>query len=150
MHDHSINNSTFENIRSPEKPTKTKAPAMVYRINIHIQHNSLNHGTWENKLTKKKEIFLCTGSERGFKGLDDVSHGLINGGHFGLGVETSHDGVETRSEAEIIHLFGALADGVLGVDSGAVHVAFLDGLFHLQFLGFLFLLAFSRLALKRF
>nr|GMD38719.1 hypothetical protein CRG98_001885 [Ipomoea batatas] len=60
----------------------------------------------------------------------------------------SHDGVEAGSEAEVVHLLAALPDGVLGVDSSAVHVSLLDGLLHLQLLGFLLFLALPGLALE--
>ncbi|KAK2630960.1 hypothetical protein EUGRSUZ_L03645 [Eucalyptus grandis] len=76
-------------------------------------------------------------------------HGLVDGGHLGLGVEAGDDGVEAGGEAEVVHLLGALADGVLGVDAGAVHVALLDRLLHLELLRLLLLLALARLPLQR-
>lgn len=46
-------------------------------------------------------------------------------------------------------MLGALADGVLGVDAGAVHVALLDRLLDLELLLLLLLLALARLPLQR-
>ena len=43
---------------------------------------------------------------------------------------------EAGGEAEVVHVLGALADGVLGMDLGAVGVALLDGLLHLELLPF--------------
>lgn len=94
-------------------------------------------------------MFGYTGGEGGLEGLDDVGHGLVDGGHLGLGVEAGDDGVEAGGEAEVVHLLGALADGVLGVDAGAVHVALLDRLLHLELLRLLLLLALARLPLQR-
>ena len=37
---------------------------------------------------------------------------------------------------EVVHVLGALADGVLRIDLGAVGVALLDGLLHLELLSF--------------
>ena len=42
---------------------------------------------------------------------------------------------EAGGEVEVVHVLGALADGVLGMDLGAVGVALLDGLLHLELPG---------------
>lgn len=89
------------------------------------------------------------GGERGVERLDDGLHGLADDLHLGLRVEAGHDGVEARGEAEVVHVLGALADGVLGVDAGAVHVALLDRLLDLELLLLLLLLALARLPLQR-
>ena len=65
-------------------------------------------------------------------------------------VETGHDGVKARGEAEIVHLLNAFPGCVLGVDSSSVDVAFRHGFLDLQLLGFFLLLAFLGLALERF
>jgi hypothetical protein len=89
------------------------------------------------------------GGEGGVEGLDDGLHGLAYDLHLGLRVEARHDGVEAGGEAEVVHVLGALADGVLGVYAGAVHVALLDRLLHLELLLLLLLLALARLTLQR-
>lgn len=89
------------------------------------------------------------GGERGVERLDDGLHGLADDLHLGLRVEAGDDGVEAGGEAEVVHVLGALADGVLGVDAGAVHVALLDRLLHLELLLLLLLLALARLPLQR-
>lgn len=87
--------------------------------------------------------------ERGVERLDDVGHGLADDLHLRLGVEARDDGVEAGGEAEVVHVLGALADGVLGVDPRAVHVPLLDRLLHLELLLLLLLLALARLPLQR-
>lgn len=95
-----------------------------------------------------RHLLEVPGGEGGVEGLDDGAHGFVDGCHLGLGVEAGDDGVEAGGEAEVIHLLVALADGVLGVDAGAVHVALLDRLLDLELLGFLVLLALSSLPLE--
>ncbi|PKI77761.1 hypothetical protein CRG98_001885 [Punica granatum] len=57
--------------------------------------------------------------------------------------------LEAGGEAAVVHLLGALPDGVLGIDASAVHVALLDGLLDLELLRLLLLLALPRLPLQR-
>eukprot|EP00850_Spirogloea_muscicola_P001026 SM000004S14896 [mRNA] locus=s4:51571:54763:- [translate_table: standard] len=95
------------------------------------------------------DLLEVVGGERGVEGLDDVAHGLGDDVHLGLRVEARDDGVEARGQAQVVELLRALADGVLGVDARAVHVALLDGALHLELLLLLLLLALLGLAHQR-
>ena len=66
------------------------------------------------------------------------------------GLDAGGDGVEAGGEAEEVEGFGALADGVLGVDFGDVGVGLLDGFFELVLFGRFVFAGFGGLAVQLF
>lgn len=98
----------------------------------------------------KEKIRVVTSSKSRFEGLNNRTHGLVNGGHLSLSIKPSDNGIEPGGEPQVIHLFSPLTNGVLSIDPSTVHVSFLDRLLHFQFLRFLFLLALPWLPLQRF
>ena len=76
-------------------------------------------------------LVQVVGRQRPVQRLDDAPHRPRHPLHLGLGVEARDNRVEPRRELQVVERLPFLADGVLGVDFGALDVALFDGFFDL-------------------